>query len=103
MSRLEQIIYICLGVAIVAYVWWNHSETTKRQEAAADKKRIVALAAKVPTSTTYNVEGGQIVVLDIPVPIKGVPTIGEVQRCFVWRDGAGSTMACPRPAEISID
>ncbi|MES3041787.1 MAG: hypothetical protein V4730_11650 [Pseudomonadota bacterium] len=58
--------------------------------------------SKTPVPRTYNIQGNQLQVLDVPVADSS--GFVESQRCFVYRDAEfkTATMSCPQQAEVLI-
>ena len=81
-------------------------EAPKQSSREARAERIARAEAKVsvtPVPRTYNINGNQLLVLDVPV-LDG-PGHLEMQRCFVWRDSemSAATISCPQPPEIMLN
>lgn len=71
-----------------------------RQQRAADT---AAKLDKGPATRTHKVDGGEVKVLDVPVP-GPVGLMVKKQQCIVWRDAEYRTasISCPHPPEIAL-
>jgi outer membrane biogenesis lipoprotein LolB len=76
-------------------------ETTPRLT-AADRKAFSEHAKSLPPDThTYQVQGNQLLVVDVPVD--GTAKRVESQKCFVWRDQEFKTASIQCPADTPGD
>jgi hypothetical protein len=69
---------------------------------AADRKANSEHAKSLPPDThTYQVQGNQLLVVDVPVD--GTAKRIESQKCFVWRDREFRTASIQCPADAPGD
>jgi hypothetical protein len=63
----------------------------------------IPVAKGEPITRTYQVNGSEMVVVDVPVP--GVTRANERQTCYIWRDKAmTSSMQCPSDSKtVTLD
>lgn len=77
----------------------NKANEAVRAKVRADLRaereaKVQAFVAQPPSVLKHDLEGGQLMVLDIPVSRDGSK---ERQTCFVWRDSAlkSAAFTCP--------
>lgn len=93
----------CFLLATIALSACGKSEPPRRKlseaEMAAQAERKLAA---VPAPREYDVNGHQLIVLQIPV--QGYGSTVDFQRCFVWRDKQFQTasMQCEQPPELDL-
>lgn len=78
--------------------------TAAARKAFAEKRQAKADAAlsKTPVPRTYNLQGNQLQVIEVPVADSS--GFVEMQRCFIWRDQEfkQSTMSCGQQPDVLI-
>jgi hypothetical protein len=71
----------------------------KQAKKQAMKEQAKLVVSKTPQPRTYNFDGHQLVVVDIPSADEAGYV--EVQKCYVWRDVEFKTSSISCPAEQS--
>ena len=81
-----------MGAGLAASSWWEHQQTTKRQQAFS------ALPLSGPEiRETATAEG---TMLEVRMPVDQIRIgLTEIQTCYVWRDAKTSTasLSCVSP------
>ncbi|PIW37525.1 MAG: hypothetical protein COZ79_02070 [Hydrogenophilales bacterium CG_4_8_14_3_um_filter_62_83] len=104
-------IWVVVGtLALVAFVWWNHTLKKNEQEAAARaqarKERATRLLNTAKAETrVFDTQQGQLLVIDMPLPAAWAPEnfpMVETKRCMVWRDLETRTSAISCEADSDL-
>jgi hypothetical protein len=95
---LKKILIAGLILAVVIYLVHENDRRNKRQaeiRKANTEEKIQKNLNATPTVKAHEVNGGQVLILDIPYVDSSSNLFLESQRCFVWRDTLGSSISCP--------
>ena len=88
---------LCAGCSDQTAVAPKKLDPAQRRAANA-----ATLAAQVPKLTRHPMDGGELLVLEVPVDAKG--RYVETRKCFVWRDTkfGNASMQCPSDESSGI-
>ena len=87
----------CLIVVVLA-ACSSEAESPKVTHKQERKEKAEAIARKTPVPRTYQIDGHQLMVVDVPSADGGFV---DVQKCFVWRDAEFKTASMQCPGEQS--
>lgn len=100
---------IVIGLLVVGgLVWWLDKYRTDQKIANEqyrnNRNAIIQKNINTPPNIkTHDVDGGQVLILDIPYADTRNPHFLESQKCFVWKDSTSSSMSCPHQPEIVLN